>query len=349
MMLDQHLYRIGLCLTPNRPEYRRRLTYHPIVILIIYLIFIFQRIASIFIENPQTLLILCDIGHLLQFKFHYNFMLGLFGTFVLLSQLVFYLNYKGGIEPTFLTLFHAMSVHNPRSVFLIKKLVILTRRLFKWQRFNSEYIQPLMCFMVFIVPYLYFKTYLEVLLYGCPSALFLTLCGHHFMNILGYQYLYFYIVCKYLNLRLKNLNLKLSQMRFNNSLKQILHSFDAIYRDIHEYNSTYFSKFLFNIWLLFGLAIVTQLYITIFRPLLLPMKILLIYFLVLYFLIFLFTIMTAASINYHAKKTYVIINSVTLAIFGASHFNYTTMTKSLFKVSWKKYFSPFPPPKYFRD
>ena len=80
---------------------------------------------------------------------------------------------------------------------------------------------------------------------------------HYIGNIYGYQFLFFYLLCRYLRLKLKNLNKSVSDMKNGirlMSIENILRSFDQIFQEISEYNTTYWSKFLFNVLISFSVA-----------------------------------------------------------------------------------------------
>ena len=67
---------------------------------------------------------------------------------------------------------------------------------------------------------------------------------------------YFYLICKYLKVKVRQLNKKVKQLkRWNNirrHMKNILRSYDALFREITQYNITYWSKFLIVFWIGFG-------------------------------------------------------------------------------------------------
>ena len=86
-----------------------------------------------------------------------------------------------------------------------------------------------------------------------------------FWNILSYQYIHYYLVCRYLDIKIKNSNENLILIRKQkNSMKikidEILQIYNAIYCEIKEYDSTYLSKFLLTVWLLIGTLLVILIY-----------------------------------------------------------------------------------------
>src|SRR5262249_45458607 len=137
-------------------------------------------------------------------------------------------------------------------------------------------------------------------------------------NIIGYQFVYFYIVCKYLNLKLMALNECVIEIKYKkhfSKIRQILGSFREIYLEISEYNQTYFSNFIFLIWLIFGSINIISLYIVFFVPVITILRICLFIVLVTYIVVFNLTLATAASVNYQATKSYKLLNTLTTHYF----------------------------------
>ena len=317
--VDEHLYRIGLCLTPNRHNTRRSLIFHPILITIVCIIFLIQRIASIFTEQRSILLLLCDIGHLFGMRIYANLGLISASLFMLFSQLIYYYNNNLYIRPTFLTLFHMMSGSvSPLSIGLndkyqVNKVLSLSRKLFIIVKYECQYIITMCSFILNISIYIAFMPFNEILLYGIPNTITVCFESIYFWNFLGYQYVYYYLVCKYLDMKLKNTNEKLVLLRKEEQqceIIKILKTLNAIYCEIKEYDSTYLSKFLLNVWLLIGTILVILIYVDIFITFQLLMRIIIHYITMLYFFLFIFTITTAASINYDNRKSYKLLNSL---------------------------------------
>ena len=173
------------------------------------------------------------------------------------------------------------------------------------------------------------------IVYGIPNSLMITISAHHLCNIMYGQLIYFYILCRYLRLKLKNLNESVLQMkrgiRFIR-IQNILHSFNEIYLEINEYNTTYWSKFLFNIWIIFGSIIILLLHTLLFKNVNMLTKLGIIYGLIILPMIYLYTIFTASSVNSEANKSYKYLNSLYFQLFGLRIRNKTI---KLLKVSWQ--------------
>ena len=93
-------------------------------------------------------------------------------------------------------------------------------------------------------------------------------------------------------------------------LSDISQIYNSLYLEINEYNTTYWSKFLFNIWFTFGLIIILGLYVLIFQKSLMVIKMLYIYIVLIFIITFLFILTTAASVNSLSNKSYKLLNSL---------------------------------------
>ena len=126
---------------------------------------------------------------------------------------------------------------------------------------------------------------------------------------------YFFYICKYLKLKVQNLNQELNDIRSKNdfnTLPKILHSLDALYREIDEFNTTYWSKFLLIIWLFFGTLCVTITYICIFGNTNIMVRILFFYIDIAAITLFDYIFSNVCSLNLEANKTYSKINSISV-------------------------------------
>ena len=355
--VDEHLYRIGLCLTPNRHNTRRSLIFHPILITIVTIIFTILRIASIFTDQRWTLLLLGDVGQFFGMRIYVNLGFVFVTLFILSSQLIYYNNNNLYIRPTFLTLFHMMSGSvSPSSIGLtdehqVNKLLSLSRKLFLIIKYQCQYIVPINIFVLVLSTYIMSNSPIEVLLHGIPNAILTSMIILWFWNILGYQYIHYYLVCKYLDIKIKNSNENLILIRKQNKIKinEILKIYNAIYCEIKEYDSTYLSKFLLTVWLLIGTLLVILIYIDIFINLKLFIRIIVHYFTMLYFFLFIFTITTAASINYHNRETYKLLNLLYLIMISRKKHMYQGEILDRFKVSKQEFQMNFNMPFSYRN
>ena len=91
-------------------------------------------------------------------------------------------------------------------------------------------------------------------------------------------------------------------------INSILYSYNSLFLEINEYNTTYWSKFLFNIWFFFGIFIVFTIYIVFFTNSSLVMRLIMFYYLILLTSLYLFIMNISSSLNSEANKTYKLFN-----------------------------------------
>ena len=317
--MDQYLYDIGLMIKPTMGNTANRSILHkPVFIFMFNFISVVQKFVLIKVEDSYLLCVLGDIGHHFKMKNYLNTLLIFLVMAILLSQLIYYYNYKKKIEPTFLKIFQDMSESRDIGVNSIdfNRLSHLSRVLFKLTYYNNMTFQPLFALLFFSSGYLIYESSIYIIIYGIPHSVISGLLIHYIWNILCFQCLYFYILCKYFKLKLQNLNQSLWQMSSGikfTKIRQILHSFNALYREINEYNSTYWSKFLFVFLLVIGMAIVLFLHIILFKQILPIMLFILIHVTSVFIFIFMLILSMAASVNHEASRSYKLLNSFLLS------------------------------------
>ena len=214
----------------------------------------------------------------------------------------------------------------------IRKLIRRTGKLLKFLRLNDSLL-PTMGIIFTIVLYLLRTTPSEALFYGIPNAIILGFWTLYVTNIFLTQIIYFYIICLYLNIKINSLNERLIQMKKRKQflrIGEILQSFDSLYNEINEYNTTFWSKFLFAFWLTIGSCDVLLLYIIIFVPFSMSIKYVFIYGSVFFITCFLFVIFTASSVNYSVNNSYKSLNSLFISYSqNNKHFYYYKITTKL--------------------
>jgi hypothetical protein len=133
--------------------------------------------------------------------------------------------------------------------------------------------------------------------------------------------MYFYIICYYLRSELRVTNTKLEakikkkSRKYYFDLIETMNSLKKIYEEIEEYNDNCWSNFLFLIWLPFTLLIYTMLYLIIYGKMNLFQRVLFSLIGAQFIGIVLLILSGSSSVNFEAKKTYKLLNS--LIIFYA--------------------------------
>ena len=223
-------------------------------------------------------------------KFHFNvFLIGL-KSLVITSQLLYYYNHKRGIQPMFLSVFRMMSGSvSPEGVGLYRssdvKQVMKYKKLFPLIHVISNYTNPLNAFLIVFVTFAMNENIAVTLTLGTINGIHFAFMSHYGCTIVLYQMLYFAIICKYLKLRIKNLNEALmanKRSKRSNRIPNILNAYDTLYREINHYNTTYWSKFLFFFWLFFGSLTVQLIYMSIYKVNIISVRIMMIYLWIVY-------------------------------------------------------------------
>ena len=321
--MDDLLYDIGLSLTstidvPNK----RTLIHNPFFIFSFSCLFLVQKLLSLFLTKKTYLLVICgDVAFYYgtDIKLVINIAVCLCVTIIISSQLIYFFNHKVGTKPTFLKVFRMIenvSEHEENGLIKIEQvqsLSKLTRRLVMVAKLNGKLVYPaILCYH--LTP-LYFngKTLWKVLLYGIPPSLMFYMEALIFLDIEGIQIIYFYIHCKYLKLKLKNLTESVEQIKRGIGflrVGKVVQQLVSLLNEIDEYNTSYWSKFLFCNWLTFGMAVVN--FIAALALLDLPMllNILVFYTIILLLSLFLVIVLSAASVNHWSNKCYQLFNSL---------------------------------------
>ena len=165
---------------------------------------------------------------------------------------------------------------------------------------NNEYIFPFLGFIFVEIIYLVYASPMEALIYGVPNAVLWALWSRPFGNYLFFQVLYFHIICSYIKSKINSLNERLIEMKRRKRfirIRETLQSFDSLYSEINEYNTTFWSKCLLVMWFCFGFAIISLITTILFNSLPFIVLLIIIYCLFLKTFVFLFIIFTASSVN----------------------------------------------------
>ena len=251
--VDDILYRIGLCFTSIRVRPKRKKLYNPYLIFTFLLLF---QIKELFIisfneENDSILKAIGSLGYILGMRVTYSIIITL-GTIInLSSQLIYFYNYKNGIKPTFLLIFLMMSgLIPPKSLGLnnykeIIKLLKITRYGLKLISWNNQIILPIFGTFCFLGIYSLKCNVIEMLTFGIINNILIIIWAIYCSNMVTYQIFLFYIICLYLKIKINSLNESLLEMKRRKRfirIRETLQSFDSLYSEINEYNTTFWSK-----------------------------------------------------------------------------------------------------------
>ena len=124
----------------------------------------------------------------------------------------------------------------------VMKLIKITKKLNRVIKLNNNYNITTIAFVFLILVYLVINVILNILIYGVPNSILMAMWTHHSMNIFGYQFLYFYLICLYCKIRIIEINFTLREMTKGNRfmrIQNILKAYYTLYREINEYNVSY--------------------------------------------------------------------------------------------------------------
>ena len=317
--IDDFLYEIGLCHQSVSDRTKRSKIDSPKLIFAVLSFQLIGSMATLLTDDETTLLLLTDIGRPLNLKVLINPLLISITSMVIFNQLVYYWNHKRGIEPTFVRLFQVMSGSlSPSAVGLTDESQCRALlKIAKWLRplhFLNKMFDPFITVIFIMVIYIPVYGWKGTFTYCSHILILNSIHTYYFFNIITSLLIYFIIICKYIVFKLNNLNSQLSQLSQsksidNNRIRNILHSYDALYREIDEYNTTYWSQFLFSVWLFFGIFIVLGLYLIFFTQINLILKILSLYVMINMVILYISIMTIASSLNSKANKSYKIMNT----------------------------------------
>jgi hypothetical protein len=145
--------------------------------------------------------------------------------------------------------------------------------------------------------------------------------SNHFTNKIALsQMVYFYIICLYLKLKLRNANNSITKCfekkykMTNNRMKNILKSLNSIAREINTYNNDFWSKFLMIVLISAVLVLDLVLFEAIFEKMSFFLTALMFYASSVVFLLLIILINTASSVSFEANKSYKLLNELILTI-----------------------------------
>jgi len=318
-----HTYRIGLSLFRIKSAKRSKF-HNPLIIFIINLMVLIRNTINMFLpeQNQRLFIILGDFSYFIGIRVNYNISCSLYILLALTSQLVHYYNYKNGIKLSYLKVFEMMSgLVSPKSIGLtdkqqIYRMIKLSKNLFIVCKLNIAITVPIFAFMLSIVPYLLNCTLLDMIIFGIPHSLLLSICCYYIFNINLWQVVYFYLMCHYIKIKLKEINndlgLKMKSGRriTNINIRKIIQNLSQIYSEIYYYNDNYWSKYLLTIWILHGSVISTTFYTALFGQMHKICRIVIIYVAIVLSITFLSIVNIASSVTLEVNRSYKILNHV---------------------------------------
>ena len=317
---SNHLYIRGLSHIQNGWE-KRHFIYNPKLICGVLFTQLIKNIVLITTSgdvNRRLAKVLADLGFYLNIQLVVNVASILCNILAISTMIIYWLNYKRGIVPTFLRVFDMISGQiTPKDIGLTSEaqVVSLVRRadvMFKAIRVFVDRIMIVITALVCCVPGFQKSSIVESIVYVLPNCILLELFVHFFYNVLFYQMSYLYLMCSYLKMKIGSVDeeLKQSIKQRRRSLMVIIKKLYDIFEEINEYNTTYWSKYLFVFWLTFGTIAVGCLSILVKGSLDTTMTITWSFITSYLIALFLVVILTTASVNSAINLLYSKCNSL---------------------------------------
>lgn len=328
--VDTILYRIGLCMKANDDQPKRKSWNDPRLVMVVMIVAFVKNTINLFLPKKYLHLyvIFGEYSHFLGMRFILNTTCNLFLSLALISHLIYYYNFKHQTNPTFLNVFRVMAGElNPESIGLksgsaLRKLTRLTRMLILVTKLTNTVSVPLVCIGLMMVTFFFYFPLIQVILFGIPNLLFFILWTYQAYNIFLYQVVHFYIICKYLIIKIDRTKESAAKIISNQTfplIKPLLQSFQAISSEINEYNASYWSKFLLIFWIGFGSNCVFDIFMLFHVQLSLWLKLIWVYITVIFCNMFLMIIFIASKVNLKMSQMYKTFNGINAMMDSAGH------------------------------
>ena len=327
---DSHLHSIGLSLFKPQLHPNRRLLYHPLLIFTVMFTNLCKCLGLTYCDvngiklSRMSHILLGDVDYPFKLGHLTNILMIYLCTFNIGSQLINYYNYRNGIKPTDLRIFHMISgLISPKSIgihdqILVHRLCNITRKVLNLSRFFTYIALTIGIFYVGGTYFLW-DDLTCIILVGIPHFIYHVCFEYHVINIQLYQGVYYFLITYYLKKKINLLNVeiykRLCKPRNTNyyynhwfTMKTI-RELNAIYVEINEYNSQYWSKYLTLIWFTQCFTICYTSYLLIFSNLLIAIKITTLYVTFIYTMVLLFIIHTSSQLYNETNNSYIVLNS----------------------------------------
>jgi len=311
-----HLYKTGLSPFKNGSIVRNRF-HNPLVFSLINFMLFFKCLLSIKLTEDKYQVIIGDVFYFVDMKIHGNIFLASVAFLSLISQFIHYHNYKNKINPSFLKPFDMMSgLVSPKSIGLtnkedIYKLLDRFRTLVKFFGFIHKMVLPSFGSIGYFISCSFKSSLKEAIIYGIPHSILWGVFMYYMYISIIWHFLYFYIICYYVKIKIRQINKNLAKICAYNYIKIIpnMKSLNKIYLELSDFNDIFWSKFLFWFWITFIVIIVMLLYATLFGQMILFLRLIAIQLILILISILISIINIASSVNLEANKSYKLLNS----------------------------------------
>ena len=320
-----HFYKIGLSLI-KFAENDQRIQYHSIYSNLIWISIIIIRCTVSMLIPVQSgdaiRVYLGDFAYFLNSVYHLNPCNILMFFTSIDSMIINVLDYNRGKRQTFLQPFGLLSgrcsplsvgLDNEQDIIKMAKIFKFGIKMMKSISINIMIISTLISFL----PLVFSLKWYELILFGLPWSLIYSIALYFGLKIFTYQILYFSITCFYFKVKLKQINnafrekTKFKSRRFSEILN-LIKKLNAIYNEIDEFNSNYWSKISLSYIRSLGLVFNLMIFVSIYGSLNIFLQIVFTYFGISFFLQFMFYLKINALVSSEAFKAYRTVNNLYL-------------------------------------
>ncbi|CAG2118303.1 unnamed protein product, partial [Medioppia subpectinata] len=162
-------------------------------------------------------------------------------------------------------------------------------------------------------PYLLNCSWWETLVYGVPHGLVTCLNSYYAYGISMWLLIHFYLVSKYLGLRLRALSDRVSEwdtsptgvptgLTTDQKVWAMVREAEAVCHETDSYNSTYWSKYLATVWSVLGSVTVLSLYVILFVSMDMFTKLMVGFAIIFAVNLFALNVWIASGVNTSAKR-----------------------------------------------
>jgi len=333
-----HMYMMGISLFRFGQE-RRVSFYNPIFVLTINVVYVARCLTALFTPESYTdmFIYLGDCPYFINSKIHLNIAGSQYIILSIISQLINVWMYYKKIYPTYFRPFLMMSGSiTPKSIGFasrqyLRKLLKRSKIVFSMTQLNNIAV----LFVSFFISYLPIMMKLDIklsVIFGIPWSIIFAISSHFTFCSHSWHLTYFYLMCLYLKLKIRNINDKVQQhiirRNFGNlNIDHIIQSLTSIHVEISDYNKRYWSKFSVILLVLLITFMNTVLFLIIFKEMNIIVKIFMFYAFILSFIIITFYLNTASTVSYEAIQSYKLLNKLSIACTANKRVNLSKRVK----------------------
>jgi hypothetical protein len=271
-------------------------------------------------KDKYKLLLIGDFSYFLNDRYFMQSTQIIWGILALISQSLHYWKYYKNESPSYLKPFEMISgLVSPKSIGLmdredINQLLNKSKLMFKVSKSLTMGLS-IGSFFVSLIP-LIINSSFELYLIEIFWSLLIAACNYFASNIILSHMTYFYIICLYLKLKLRNANNSITKnfeekyKITNYRMKNILISLNSIILEINTYNSDLWSKYLMIVLMLVIIVFDILFFQSIFGKMSFFFKMIFFYASCLEFLLLIILINTASTVSFEANKSYKLLNKL---------------------------------------